>query len=225
MDISVVIPVLNEADRIVETVRRVRRADEQCQIIVVDGGSSDGTLARAAEADVCLTAPEGRAIQQNVGAEAAQGEVLLFLHADCWLEEGALDALRRELADRRVVGGCFRQRIEASGLQYRLLEWGNTQRVRAWQWAYGDQGIFVRRDIFQQVGGFPDVRLMEDLLLMKRLKRLGRIAVLDSRIYVSARRWQKRGVVRQTLCNWSMTALVQCGVSPDRLVGFYPHVR
>jgi rSAM/selenodomain-associated transferase 2 len=225
MRISIIIPTLNEADRIADVVGRAQALGDDCEVIVVDGGSDDDTLSRAHEADICLQVPQGRASQQNAAAKTATGEVLLFLHADCWLEEDALQAVRSTLADESVVGGCFRQAIDAVGMRFRLLEWGNALRVKTCKWAYGDQGIFVRRDVFESLGGFPDVRLMEDLLLMKRLKKVGRIALLEQRIHVSPRRWQQRGVIRQTLRNWSLIALAQCGVSPNRLAGFYPHVR
>lgn len=225
MVVSVIIPTLNEADRIAEVVERTRALGGGCEIVVADGGSEDGTLAAATRADLCLTVPPGRAIQQNAGAAASHGDVLLFLHADCWLEPEAVSAVRNALTDDRTVGGCFRQTIDAAGVRYRLLESGNALRVRVLKWAYGDQGIFVRRDVFERLGGFPDVRLMEDLLLMKRLKRVGRIALVESRIHVSPRRWQQQGVIRQTLRNWSLLALAHCGVSPNRLTRLYPDVR
>lgn len=224
MDISVIIPTLNEAEHVADTVARTRELGD-CEIVVVDGGSSDGTLGCAKQADVRLTAARGRASQQNAGAAASRGDVLLFLHADCWLEAGSFEAVRTALADERSVGGCFRQRIDAAGLRYRLLEWGNALRVRTCQWAYGDQGIFVRRGEFERLGGFPDVPIMEELLLMKRLKRSGRVALLHPRIHVSARRWQKKGVIRQTLRNWTMAGLTHCGLSPDRLARYYEDVR
>lgn len=224
MQISVVIPTLDEADRIADLIAATRSLGD-CEIVVVDGGSTDGTPALAEAADVCLTAPQGRAVQQNAGAAAARGDVLLFLHADCRLEPGGFEAVRQALSDPRCVGGCFRQRIDASGLRYRLLERGNAWRVRLWKWAYGDQGIFVRRDVFERVGGFPETSLMEDLYLMKRLKREGRFELANARIHVSPRRWRQHGVVRQTLQNWSFLALAHCGVAPDRLARFYPHVR
>jgi len=223
-DISIIIPTLNEADRIAELIESTRALGE-CEIVVVDGGSSDDTLNLAQAADLCLTAPQGRAVQQNAGAAASHGEVLLFLHADCRLEPGCLEAVHNCLHDDRIVGGCFRQSIDAPGLQYRLLEKGNALRVKMSKWAYGDQGIFVRREVFRQIDGFPDLRLMEDLFLMKRLKKLGRIALLDARIHVSPRRWQRSGVVRQTLKNWTLITLAQCGISPNRLAKFYPIIR
>ena len=110
-------------------------------------------------------------------------------------------------------------------LRYRLLEWGNGFRVKLLKWAYGDQGIFVRRSVFEQLGGFPDLRLMEDLFFMKQLKKQGRFLLLDARLHVSPRRWQQKGIIRQTLRNWTLITLAQCGVSPDRLANYYPHVR
>lgn len=224
LSISVIIPVLNEAERIAGLVEETRGLG-RCEIIVVDGGSSDATLANSRAADLCLRTDRGRAVQQNAGAAAARGDVLLFLHADCRLSPDALSAVRAALTDPQCVGGCFRQVIDAPGTRYRLLEWGNTLRVRLCGWAYGDQGIFVRRSAFETLGGFPPLRLMEDLYLMKRLKRLGRITVVDASIHTSARRWQAKGVLRQTLRNWTLIALAHFGVSPNWLAKFYANVR
>ncbi|GAB4150396.1 MAG: TIGR04283 family arsenosugar biosynthesis glycosyltransferase [Planctomycetaceae bacterium] len=224
LSISVIIPTLNEAEHIQALIQETRSLGT-CEIIVVDGGSTDRTSELAVTADKCLSVSPGRAIQQNAGAEIACGDVLLFLHADCRLEPGTLEAIREVMSDQQTIAGCFRQRIEAKGLRYRLLEWGNALRVRCLKWMYGDQAIFVRREVFNQIGGFPDVKLMEDLLLAKRLKKRGRLALLPSRVRVSARRWQTKGVIRQTLRNWSFVLLSQCGVSPNWLAKFYPHVR
>lgn len=242
--LSIIIPALNEAGAIGPLVRRLRElahlsadavnhasADDSadggdssdCEIIVVDGGSGDGTAeeARQAGADRVIVSPRGRAAQQNAGAAQARGEALFFLHADCEPPTEFIEMIRAALADPRCAGGCFRQRIDAAGRVYRLLEWGNAFRVRTLKWAYGDQGIFVRRDDFERLGGFPDLALMEDLCFMKRLKRAGRIALVDAPLRVSARRWKRRGPLRQTLRNWTLIALAQCGVSPNRLARFY----
>lgn len=224
MQISVVIPVLNEADRIADTIEKTRQSGP-CEIVVVDGGSTDGTLEAATGADLCLVAPRGRASQQNLGAQASRGEALLFLHADCWPEPGCIHAIRQTLTDDRCIGGCFRQRIDAQGSGYRLLEAGNTARVRLLRWAYGDQGIFVRRQVFERLGGFPSIDLMEDLYFMKRLKREGTFRVLDHRLHVSPRRWQQQGLLRQTLRNWIFVTLAHCGVSPHALARHYAQVR
>ena len=224
LSVSVIIPTLNEAPRIAELIASTRQVGE-CEIIVVDGGSTDGTLERASSADIVLSSEPGRAKQQNAGAMASHGDALLFLHADCQLPTGAFDAIRAAMQDERTVGGCFQQRIAADGWAYRWLERGNAERVRWLGMAYGDQGIFVRRRVFEELGRFADVRLMEDVLLMKRLRRAGRFVLLDERLSVSARRWQRHGIVRQTLRNWLLLTLAMCGVSPNRLARFYSHAR
>jgi rSAM/selenodomain-associated transferase 2 len=163
----------------------------------------------------------GRALQQNLGAQQAAGEVLLFLHADTWLDPAGIDQLEQALLDPRLVGGAFQQHIEAAGGAYRLLEWGNALRVRRWGMAYGDQGIFVRRDSFERLGGFPNVKLMEDWLFLRKLRRTGRIVLLPGPLHISPRRWQKHGIVRQTLRNWCLVTAARLGVSPNRLARFY----
>jgi rSAM/selenodomain-associated transferase 2 len=224
MNLSVVIPALNEAAHVAAAVQSARTAGP-CDVIVVDGGSTDGTPVAAAEADQVITAPRGRGTQQNAGAAAARGDTLLFLHADCRLPPGCFAAIAQALEEPRCVGGCFRQTIDAPGARYRLLESGNAWRVRLLGWAYGDQGIFVRRSVFESLGGFPDVPLMEDLYFMKRLKRRGRIALLPDRLQVSARRWQRHGVIGQSLRNWRLITLAHCGVPLDSLAASYAHVR
>lgn len=224
MLVTIIIPTLNEAPTIASAVARAREL-APAEIIVVDGGSDDDTLANASAADRVLAAPRGRAAQQNAGASASRGDVLLFLHADCWLEPGSLDAVGAALHDDLCVGGCFQQAIEAEGRMYRWLEWGNALRVRLWKLAYGDQGIFVRRSVFDRLGGFPPLALMEDLFFMKCLRHEGRFVLLNTPLHVSPRRWQQQGVVRQTARNWFLTGLAQAGVSPDRLQRLYPHIR
>jgi rSAM/selenodomain-associated transferase 2 len=224
MSTSVIIPTLNEADRIEATIARTRELGP-CEIIVADGGSTDGTRELASGANLALQTPRGRAVQQNAGAAVAHGDVLLFLHADCWLEAGALEAIQASLSDARTVGGCFRQTIDAPGIAYRVLEFGNALRVRTLGWAYGDQGLFVRREVFTALGGFPELPIMEDLYFTKRLKRAGRFQLLPQRLHVSPRRWEQAGIVRQTLRNWRLIALAHCGVSPERLARQYADVR
>ena len=146
----------------------------------------------------------------------------MFLHADNWIEPGALGQMAEALGRQGIVAGAFRQAIEAAGVLYRLLEAGNAMRVRVLQLPYGDQGIFLRRETFEAVGGFPQVRLMEDVLLSKKLRRRGRIALVSGPLHVSARRWQRYGVVRQTARNWMLLSAAAVGVSPDRLEHFYP---
>jgi rSAM/selenodomain-associated transferase 2 len=224
MPLSVIIPTLNEASTIAATIRAVRRQHPD-EIIVVDGGSSDDTIQCAAEAHLVVRSPRGRAAQMNAGAAAARGDRLLFLHADCELAEGALAAAMDCLRRPGVVAGCFRMRVRAAGVVYRLIDFCATARVRLTGVVYGDQGLFVRRDVFEEMGGFPAVRLMEDMLLSRQLCRRGRVVVAAADIGVSPRRWERQGVVWQTLRNWTLTALAAAGVHPDRLAPFYPAVR
>jgi rSAM/selenodomain-associated transferase 2 len=220
----VILPTLNEADRIVGAVASLRRLGP-CEIIVADGGSTDDTLVRAAGADFVSSAPRGRAAQMNHGAAHARGDILVFLHADCTLEAGAFDAARRTLARPGVAAGCFRMTVTAGGLAYRLIDAAAALRVRLTGIAYGDQGLFVRRDVFVRVGGFPAVSFMEDVFVSRSLRRIGRVVVAPARVFVSDRRWSKVGLVRQTLRNWTLTALAVAGVPPDRLARHYPAVR
>ncbi|HYT90107.1 MAG TPA: TIGR04283 family arsenosugar biosynthesis glycosyltransferase [Gemmataceae bacterium] len=224
MTVSVIIPTLNEESCLAETLRSVRTERPQ-QIIVADGGSTDATSSAAAEADLFLQAPRGRAAQMNAGAASATGDVLLFLHADCTLEPGALIDAERWLRNPRVVAGCYTMTVRAKGLLYRSIDACATARVRLTGLVYGDQGLFLRRRDFERLGGFPPLRLMEDVFFSRTLRRQGRIVVSPRRIFVSPRRWQRAGLVRQTLRNWTLTALAAAGVHPDALAALYPIVR
>jgi rSAM/selenodomain-associated transferase 2 len=223
MSVSIILPTLNEESCLGEALRLLR-AQKPREILVADGGSTDATCAMGVGADGLLQGARGRAAQMNLGAAHATGDVLLFLHADCRLEPGALQAAEQCMR-RGAAAGCFHMRVEASGAVYRIIDFCATARVRLTGLIYGDQGLFVRRDLFERIGGFPPLQLMEDVFISKALRRRGRIVVAPRRIFVSARRWRKTGVVRQTLRNWTLTALAAGGVSPDRLARFYPIVR
>ncbi len=212
---------MNEAAGIVTAVERAARLDPH-EIILVDGGSTDETV-RLADDLPCevLRSSRGRALQQNAGAARATGDVLLFLHADCWLEPSARGQIERCLNSPRIPGGAFQQRIEAKSLIFRWLEAGNAFRVAGRRLPFGDQAIFLRRELFERLGGFPQVSLMEEVLLMRQLRDHGRIALLPGPLHVSARRWQEYGPVRQTFRNWLILLAESLGVSPDTLAAFY----
>lgn len=218
-DICVVIPVLNEAAGIGLAIESV---DGAGQVIVVDGGSRDDTVdvvLRHSRVTLIQTAA-GRGHQLAVGAERCTASIMLFLHGDCRLERGALESVAAAIAGGRDWG-AMTQTIEAAGMRYRLLEAGNAWRVR-WQGKpFGDQAVFVKSDLYRQLGGFEPVPLMEDVRLARRLRRESRPVLVRPGVIVSARRWQRRGVVAQTARNWLIQLLHGLGVSPERLAKMY----
>ena len=222
MRVSIIIPALNEAAVIERAITAAWQANAH-EVIVVDGGSQDDTVSRAEAADCrVITSSPGRACQQNRGAAQANGDVLLFQHADNWLDYTAVKQIQAALQKPRIIAGAFQQRIAAPGVLYRWLEQGNAWRARCWGLPYGDQGIFVRRQVFEQLGGFPNVRLMEDVLLMQKVRRKRRPVLLPGPIHIDPRRWQRHGIVRQTLRNWTLLTALRLGITPNELARFYP---
>ena len=215
--VSVVIPTLDEEQRLPAAIQSVR-AD--ADVIVVDGGSGDATREVAArEGARVLEAPRGRGRQLDQGARAATGEWLLFLHADTRLETGwaaALAALPPE-----VVGGAFRFTVDSPRPAFRVVETVVRLRLRLFALPYGDQGLFVRREVYARIGGVPHLPLMEDVAFVARLRRAGRLAFPPVRAFTSARRWDRYGIVGTTLRNWSLLALYAAGQSPEGLARRY----
>jgi rSAM/selenodomain-associated transferase 2 len=201
--LSVVIPCLDEAAGIVATLDALRPLRERGhEVIVVDAGDDGtGTLARP-RADQVLRAPRGRAAQMNRGAEAATGNVLLFLHADTRLPASADQAIAEGLASTRRAWGRFDVRLSGRRPSLRVIETLMSWRSRLTGIATGDQGIFVTRERFRAVGGYPEIRLMEDIALSRALKRLGPPVCLRERVTTSSRRWERNGVVRTVLLMW-----------------------
>jgi rSAM/selenodomain-associated transferase 2 len=223
--LSVVIPALDEAERIETAIRGAFDApfdappmDENLEVIVVDGGSSDATarIAAAAGARV-LVCERGRARQLAAGVRASSGEVVLLLHADTRLPRGWRTAVRDALRDERVVGGAFRLRFDERSPVFRFIEWGARWRVRLWRIPYGDQALFVRRRALDAIGGIPAVPVMEDLDLVSRLKRTGRIALLAAPVVTSARRYRAGGPLRTMLRHWVAAAAWSLGVDRERI--------
>ncbi|TWU64803.1 TIGR04283 family arsenosugar biosynthesis glycosyltransferase [Crateriforma conspicua] len=219
-EISIVIPALNEADHIAPCIDSALAAGAT-EIIVSDGGSTDATasIARQSGAGHVIRSLPGRGIQMNSGSVFARGKAILFLHADSRLGNDTLDQICR-LDDEWVWGAC-RQRIESSERIYRWIESGNAARVRWMSMAFGDQAIFVRRNVFKSVGGFSESPLMEDVELSRRLRSRGRPKLIDGPVITSARRWQNRGPVRQTLLNWRIQIAYKLGVAPETLADWY----
>jgi rSAM/selenodomain-associated transferase 2 len=216
--LSLILPVLNEAATVVSQLTKLQdlRASG-AELLVVDGGSSDGTRALAtASADRLLDAPRGRALQMNAGALASRGEVLLFVHVDTTLPPNA-DALIRAAIAGGAAWGRFDVSIDSRHPLLRVVAAMMNWRSRLTGIATGDQAIFVRRDAFLAVGAFPGVALMEDIALCKRLKRIARPACLRARVTTSGRRWEKHGVLRTIVLMWRLRASYFFGADPQQL--------
>lgn len=217
--VSVVVPALNEAERIAHCLRSIASQAGPHEIVVVDGGSSDATPALACPYASVVAAPRGRGVQMNAGARRCGGEVLLFLHADCRLPPGALASLRGAMRDPRAVGGTFTLRFDTERGLLRLYAFFTRFKPRIFH--YGDQGIFVRRAVFERMGGFAELPLMEDVDFLRRLRREGRVVLLRERVTTSARRFLRRGIVRQQLLNTALVLLYHLGVAPAVLARWY----
>jgi rSAM/selenodomain-associated transferase 2 len=223
--VSVIIPTLNEEPNIVETIAAARRAHD-CEIIVVDGGSMDRTVELVRDrVDHLTEGPRGRALQMNAGAAAATGDVLLFLHADTILPAGYDSAVSVPMADPAVVGGRFDLVLMPSSPLLWLTGELINLRSRLSKIATGDQAIFVRRSVFEEIGGYREMPLMEDVAFSRALKRRGRVACLRERVVTSSRRWRRDGVIRTIVLMWTLRALYFLGVSPSRLRRVYGDTR
>jgi len=224
--LSIIVPCLNEAEGIAGTLSALAPLRSRgAEVIVVDGGSSDGTVERAApHADCVISAPRGRASQMNAGAARARGEILLFLHADTRLPESA-DALIVEGLKRSRRGwGRFDVAISGSNPLLRVVAWLMNVRSRLTGIATGDQAIFATRSLFTAAGGYPDIALMEDIAICKRLKRFGPPLCLRHRLTASGRRWEKHGVVRTILLMWRIRLAYWRGADPRKLAMRYDKI-
>ena len=221
--ISIIVPVLNEAQGISESLAALAALRERGhEVIVVDGGSSDETpgLARRA-ADLVVSAPHGRANQMNAGAALARGEVLLFLHADTRLPEGAAARILQGLAASGRAWGRFDVRIEGASVFLPVIAFFMNLRSRATGIATGDQAIFVRREAFEGAGRFPPLELMEDIALSRSLKRVSRPLCLADKAVTSGRRWERRGVLRTVLLMAWLRLAFFFGAAPAKLARLY----
>jgi rSAM/selenodomain-associated transferase 2 len=219
--ISIVIPVLNEAIAIRAVLAQVVDTPN-VEAIVVDGGSEDDTVAIAQTMGIkVISTTARRARQMNAGAAVATGDILLFLHADTQLPPNFDGFVRQALQQPGTVAGAFELRIDAQLRGVKLIERMVNWRSRFLSMPYGDQAIFLKTSVFAELGGFPDLPIMEDFELMRRLKRLGRITLVSAPVITSGRRWQKLGVVKTTLINQLVIAGYFLGVPPAELLRWY----
>ncbi|MGD8304678.1 MAG: TIGR04283 family arsenosugar biosynthesis glycosyltransferase [Desulfobacterales bacterium] len=220
-NLSIIIPVLNEAATIEDTLSALQGVDH-LEVIVVDGGSIDETVevARLKGAKVLQTSP-GKARQMNCGAAAASGEVLIFLHADTRLPADFNRQIPWGLNQSEVVAGAFRLAIDSRAAGIRFIERMTDLRSRYLQLPYGDQALFMKKSVFEAIGGFADLPIMEDFVLMRRLRRKGKIVILPAAVITSPRRWQHFGILKTWLVNQMIVIAFYLGISPERLARWY----
>lgn len=223
--ISVIIPVLNEASRINSLVEHLHDQNScgNYEVIVVDGDSDGGTISAVRHEEVKLmVSARGRARQMNAGAAVASGDILLFLHADTRLPDNAFQKISSAMGQGRYVAGAFELGIDSSSLAIKIIARTAAWRSRLTRIPYGDQAIFIGRNYFHKIGCFKDIPLMEDVELMRRIKRMGdKICILRDRVSTSPRRWEQEGVIYCSLRNVIILTLYYMGVSPDRLARYY----
>lgn len=224
--ISVIIPVYNENRIIQHSLDHLSDLENSgsLEIIVVDGDPEGSSLKAVSSPSVIkIISPKGRALQMNQGAAIAKGDILLFLHVDTHLPMNAVNLIRSAAASNQYMGGAFNLGINAKGVAFRIIETGVRFRTCLTRIPYGDQAFFIKRKSFLEIGGFPDIPLMEDVELLRKIKRKGhRIAIIKTCIKTSSRRWEKEGIVFCTLRNWLLLFLYYCGMSPNRLKKYYP---
>jgi rSAM/selenodomain-associated transferase 2 len=222
---SFIIPVLNEASLINSTIRHLREISQQhdIEIIVVDGDPEATTLSHITEQQIIkLKSPKGRGKQMNKGASVAGGDVFLFLHSDTELPVEALSLISSLIEETACGGGAFDLGIKSERLVFRLIEQMVSLRSKITNIPYGDQAIFMKRDVFETLGGYRDIPLMEDVEFMRRMKRSGyKICIIPEKVKTSPRRWESEGVLFCTLRNWTIMTLYLLGLSPEKLAKYY----
>jgi len=229
MNVALVVPVLNEAALLHELLPRLSRLAQDAELVVVDGGSTDGSYEAvsthaATSGYRVLRSPRGRAQQMNAGARATKAPTLLFLHADTDLPDDAIASVERA-ATGSFVGGSFKLRLMTQDPRLKLAQAIINLRSRLMPSATGDQAIFVCRDAFERIGGFLEIALCEDLDLISRLRTLGRLALIDGYAETSARRWQEGGVNRTIVLMWLLRVGCHVGIDPQTLKRWYTDAR
>ena len=226
MTLSIIIPVFNEQENIAQVLKNLESVPD-IEIIVVDGGSQDDTVAIAQSLNInslnikVIVIPAGRAKQMNAGAAIASGDSLLFLHGDTCLPSGFETLIPEALSRPKVVAGAFELGISGTDWKLRIVEWMVKVRSHLFSLPYGDQAIFLSKQQFQNLGGFPELPIMEDFQLILKLQKQGKIHILPVKVTTSGRRWQKLGIVQTTCINQLMILGYFLGIPIEKLAQFY----
>ncbi|MEW6002301.1 MAG: TIGR04283 family arsenosugar biosynthesis glycosyltransferase [Nitrospirota bacterium] len=223
--LSIIIPVLSESKKIEDIIEHLKNLDfdGSLEIIVVDGSPGGDTIKLIGDEFVLkIISAKGRGRQMNSGASVASGEILLFLHADTYLPEDALHRIWNVMKNHKYMAGAFDLGIRSERFIFRIIENFSSLRSRLTRVPYGDQAIFIRKEYFERIGGYKDIPLMEDVDLMKRIrKRKDKICLIKEKVKTSPRRWEKEGVVFCTLRNWTILFLYSLGIPPEKLAKYY----
>jgi len=218
--IAIIVPVLNEADRLPRLLRDARALGSN--IILVDGGSADETQVLLEKSGVkWVHSKRGRALQMNAGALQSESDILLFLHVDTRITSSHIEDVKDVMHAADIVGGRFDVRLSGCHPAFRVIERFINWRSRLSRISTGDQAMFVRRDVFEKLGGFPDQPLMEDVEFSRRLKREGKVACLRRAVVTSSRRWEQHGITRTVLLMWRLRFRYWLGASPAALKRLY----
>lgn len=223
--LSIIIPVYNEEKILNLNLPKLLKLSEGNELIFVDAQSTDGSFKLCASCGKAIKSQRGRALQMNSGAALAQNDILLFLHADNIISPEAALSIEKNVRKRPIVGGCLSQRIDKKGVIYRIIEAHGNFRAWVFRVFYGDQGIFARKDVFLKIGGFPDVPIMEDVFFSRRLRDFGKAVVLSDKIFVSARRWESRGIAKTILLYGWISLLFKFGYPLNNLKRLYDDLR
>lgn len=223
--ISVIVPIYNEEITLLKNDFDYQILSQAVELIFVDGGSEDRTVTVARKFGKVLRTRKNRAMQMNAGAQAARHDIILFLHADSVVHQQSLAKIEESVKLKRYVGGCLSQVLDDPSFIYKWIAWTGNIRAKVSKVFYGDQAIFVRKDIFQQLGGFPGVKIGEDVLFTKKLRRKGRVGILPYTVHCSARRWKRQGIWRTFLLHLRINTALIWNQNLDQLANAYQNVR
>lgn len=223
--VTIIVPIYNEERVLSKNIVYFNNLARQTELLFVDGGSTDRSVEIVSRIGSLLHSGNGRSLQMNKGGFSAKGDILFFMHVDTIISPDTLLAIEVAINEKGFIGGCLTQRIDRDAFIYRLIEKQGNTRARIYKIFYGDQGIFVKRDVFEKMGGFPEVPIMEDVLFTQQLRKIGQTVILPDRIMISARRWEKKGLIRTMLLYNLIIILFWLKVPLHKIKQFYEDIR